>query len=54
VNDRLGQAVILLLVLILPLSALIARRVAGNTLMKYGFIWIAVFAILLFVVARFT
>lgn len=54
VSDRAGTALILLLVLVLPLSALIARRMPGRTLLRYAVAWSGVFLALFLIVALFT
>lgn len=53
-NDVPIQAAILLLVLILPLSALVARRVPFATTLKYGAIWLTILAILAAAMLIFT
>lgn len=40
-----AQALILLLLLVLPLSALMSRRLAARTVATYALAWIAIFAI---------
>ena len=51
-SERVGAALILLLVLILPLSALVARRIPGQTMLRYTLAWGGLF-IALFVIATF-
>ena len=53
-SDRAGTALILLLVLVLPLSALVARRVPGRTLLRYALAWSGVFLALFLIVALVT
>ncbi len=48
------QAALLLLVLILPLSSLMARRVPARTILKYGGIWLAIAGILFMILRMFT
>lgn len=54
VSDRGMQAAILLLVLILPLSSLIARRSPARTMLIYAGIWLALAAILFVIIRLFT
>ncbi len=48
------QAAILLLVLILPLSSLIARRVPTRTMLMYAGTWLAIATILYVILILFT
>lgn len=48
------QAAILLVVLVLPLAALLARRVPLGTTLKYGAIWLGIIAILAILLRVFT
>jgi hypothetical protein len=52
VSERVGAALILLLVLVLPLSALVARRMPGQTVLRYALAWSGLF-IALFAIATF-
>lgn len=54
VTDTAMQAAILILVLILPLSALLARRVPLRTTLIYGGIWVAITALLAMFILTFT
>ncbi|MEH3047580.1 hypothetical protein [Sphingomonas adhaesiva] len=49
-----AQALILLLVLILPLSALLARRMPVRTVIVYAMAWIGVFALGWLIASNFT
>jgi hypothetical protein len=49
-SERVGSALILLLVLLLPLSALAARRAPGLTLLRYAIIWGGIFLALLTII----
>ena len=53
-SDGIGQALIYALILILPLSALVARRVPLAETMKYALAWIAIFAVGFVLVRSFT
>lgn len=53
-SERVGTALILLLVLVLPLSALVARRMPRQTMLRYALAWSGVFIALLVNVALFT
>ncbi|MBW6525727.1 hypothetical protein KZ813_02610 [Sphingomonas sp. RHCKR7] len=53
-SERVGTALILLLVLVLPLSALVARRMPAPTVMRYVLAWGGVFLALLAIVLLFT
>lgn len=53
-SDAAVNALIMALVLLLPLSALAARRVPLSTTLKYAGAWIAIFAIGFLIVAQFT
>ncbi len=53
-TERVGTALILLLVLVLPLSALLARAMPGRTVLRYALVWIGVFILLLLITASFT
>jgi len=48
------QAAVLLLVLILPLSGLIARRIPARTMLIYGGVWLSLAAILFALIQLFT
>lgn len=48
------QAVLLILVLVFPLSALLARRVPVRTALMYGGIWLVIAAALAIVIRLFT
>jgi len=54
VSGQIGSALILLLVLILPMTALAARRLPLRTTAIYGAAWIAIFAALWFAITLFT
>jgi hypothetical protein len=54
VSERVGAALVLLLLLVLPLAALLARRLPTGTVLRYAAIWVAGFAILFGFVALFT
>jgi hypothetical protein len=54
VSERVGSALILLLVLVLPLSALVARRMPGQTVLRYALAWGGVFLALFAIVTLFT
>lgn len=53
-SDTAVSALVMALLLILPISALIARRMPTGTVVRYGLAWLAVFAIGLLIVAQFT
>ena len=53
-DDRVGQMLILSLLLILPLSALVARRLPMATMAKYALAWAGVFLIGWLAVLYFT
>lgn len=53
-SERVGTALILLLALLLPMSALIARRMPGMTMVRYALAWGGVFLVLLAIVLQFT
>ena len=53
-SERVGTALILLLVLVLPLSALVARRMPGQTVLRYALAWGAVFIALFVIATLFT
>ncbi|WP_200932454.1 hypothetical protein [Sphingomonas sp. Leaf412] len=53
-SDATGHALILATMLILPVSALVARRLPLATTVKYGLIWAAIFTIGAIAVASFT
>ncbi len=53
-SDTAIRAVILVLVLVLPMSALLARRVPWRTTLLYSAIWLAVAATLALVLNFFT
>ncbi len=48
------QVLVLALVLILPLSALLARRMTWRIVLRYAATWIAIFLIGWIIVANFT
>ena len=54
VSDAAVQALVLMLVLVLPLSALAARRMPARDILRYAAAWIGVFLIGWFVIAAFT
>jgi hypothetical protein len=54
VSDRAGEALILAMLLILPISALAARRLPARQLMGYGVAWAAVFAVGVLLVSSLT
>ncbi|VVT07714.1 conserved hypothetical protein [Sphingomonas sp. EC-HK361] len=51
-NDQTGQAMIYALMLILPLSALLARRVPIGATVKMALAWLAIFVVGLLLVAQ--
>lgn len=53
-SDTAICAIILILVLILPLSALMARRVPWRTTLIYGAIWLGIAAALALILRLFT
>lgn len=53
-SDRVGEALVLLLILLLPLSALVARRMPGATMFRYAVAWAMVFVVLFASVRIFT
>ncbi len=53
-NDQVGQALIYAVLLILPLSALAARRLPMATTLKYALAWAAIFGVGVLLVASFT
>lgn len=53
-NDQVGQALIYAVLLILPLSALAARRLPMATTLKYALAWAAIFGVGVLFVASFT
>ncbi|MBY9061868.1 hypothetical protein K7957_02865 [Sphingomonas yunnanensis] len=53
-SERLGNAVILLLVLVLALAALVARRMPARTMLRYTLVWGGVFIALILVATYFT
>lgn len=53
-SDTAIRAVILGLVLILPVSALLARRVAWRTTLLYSAVWVAIAATLALLLSLFT
>lgn len=53
-SERVGTGLILLLVLVLPLSALVARRMPVQTMLRYALAWGGVFFALFVIVALFT
>lgn len=53
-SDTAMQAAILILVLILPLSALLTRRVPLRTALIYGGMWLGVAALLAILIRLFT
>ncbi|TCP37409.1 hypothetical protein [Sphingomonas sp. BK235] len=53
-SDRAGEALVLLLILLLPLSALLARRMPGATMVRYAVAWGLVFVALFALVKLFT
>lgn len=50
-SDRVFQALFIGLLLVLPISALAARRVPGSTLIRYAAAWVLVFGVALLVVS---
>ena len=54
VNDNVGTALVMALVLILPISALAARRLPLATTAKYAAAWVAIFLVALLIVREFT
>lgn len=53
-NDTAMRAVVLALVLILPLSALLARRIPWRTTLFYSAIWLGIAALLAIIIHIFT
>lgn len=53
-SDTAGQAMILALMLILPVSALVAQRLPLSRMMKYAAMWMAVFGVGLVLARLFT
>ena len=53
-NDATARALILAVMLILPVSALVARRMPLSTTLKYALAWIAVFVLGYFLLSSFT
>ena len=54
VSDETGQALLYAVLLILPISALAARRLPLGTTLRYALAWIAIFLIATILVASFT
>jgi aspartyl protease family protein len=53
-SDTVAQALIYALILILPISALAARRLPMRTTVKYVIAWVAIFAVGTAILASFT
>jgi aspartyl protease family protein len=53
-SDTIGQALIYALILILPLSALAARRLPIATTLRYVIAWVAIFVVGVLIAASFT
>ncbi|MBW6529317.1 hypothetical protein KZ820_01075 [Sphingomonas sp. RRHST34] len=53
-SERVGAGLILLLVLVLPVSALVARRMPVQAIFRYALAWGGVFIALFVIVALFT
>jgi aspartyl protease family protein len=51
VSDRVFQALFIGLLLVLPISALVARRVPRSTIIRYAAIWVVLFGVALIAVA---
>lgn len=49
-----GNALLMLAVLVLPVATLVARRVPGRIVLRYGALWGAIFIIAWLIAARFT
>ena len=49
-SDQVGDALIYALLLILPLSALAARRLPLGTTVRYALAWVAIFAVMFLLV----
>ena len=53
-SDTAMRAIVLVLVLILPLSALLARRTPWRTVLFYSAIWLGIAALLALIMPIFT
>lgn len=53
-SEHIGQALILCLVLVLPLAALVGRKLPWSTTIRYALAWAGVFLLLYAIVALFT
>ncbi len=49
-SDHAGQALLYAVLLVLPVAALLGRRVPMGTLVRYAAIWIAIFVLGLFLI----
>lgn len=54
VSDIGGQALFLVLLLILPIAALVARRLPIGTPARYAATWLAIFLVAFIIVREFT
>jgi aspartyl protease family protein len=45
VSDETGYALIYALLILLPVSALVARRLPLSTVVKYALAWVAIFGV---------